>query len=797
MIVGGDVNPLLLGDSGNYQVQRSLRFRASASAYLARTPAASGNRQTWTFSFWHKRGAFGANYSILDCDPASTTSNNLNIQSGDTIQLFSRTSGVTDYLKVTTQVFRDPSAWYHIVWVLDTTNATAEDRVRLYVNGVRVTSWSTNTNPAQNYQGWINSGTYEHDICALVNTGGARTYFTDGYLSEVNFIDGQALTPTSFGTTDPITGQWVAKKYSGTYGTNGFYLDFSTNTSATTLAYDKSGNGNNWTPTGISTTNDATYDSMLDVPSGNGWADGGNGRGNYAVLNPLRNATNITEANLATRNTGVSAWQGTGGTIGVSSGKWYFEALALSGTYTEIGVATEAQSTTDTFASAPTNAWMYDSRGYSAGNGANSGAIYATYTANDVIGVALDMDAGTLAFYKNNVSQGTFFSTGLAGKTVFPWFVEYSTNTGWQANFGQRPFAYTPPTGFKALHTGNLPAPTIQQPNKHFDIKLRNGTGASTTITGLAFQPDLVWVKARSAATDHKLTDSVRGATKALISDTTGAETTDTTGLTAFTADGYTIGADTNYNNSTGPVTYVDWLWKAGGTAVTNNAGSISSQVSANTSAGFSIVTYTGTGANATVGHGLGVAPKMVVVKSRSSVRNWCAWHTAFAGTDFINLNLTSAKGTDATVWNSATPSSTTFPLGSNLTVNESAITFVAYCFAEIAGFSKFGSYTGNGSADGPFVYCGFRPKWILIKSSTSGTNGWQLRDVSRSPYNTGTEILYPNASQAEISGAGNEFDITANGFKVRNSGGDLNTNGGTYIFAAFAESPFSSSNAR
>jgi len=329
------------------------------------------------------------------------------------------------------------------------------------------------------------------------------------------------------------------------------------------------------------------------------------------------------------------------------------------------------------------------------------------------------------------------------------------------------------------------------------------GTGAtlavSNAVNTVSFQPDLVWIKSRGQARSHRLQDVIRGVGVRLSSDLTDADTTDASSLTAFNSNGFSLGTNVNYNTSA--ETFVAWNWKAGGTvtAGNNTAGTITSTVSANTTAGFSVVTYTGTGANATVGHGLGVAPSMVIVKSRSSAgTDWWVWQTALAGTDYLHLDDTSAKGTAANVWNSTTPSLTVFSLGATAGngSNSSGQTYVAYCWAPVAGYSAFGSYTGNGSTDGPFIYTGFRPRWILCKR-TDAAESWCLQDSSRSPYNSANRnLLLAESAVAELT-VGDPTDILSNGFKPRTAGTGMNASGGTYIYAAFAESAFKFSNAR
>jgi hypothetical protein len=304
----------------------------------------------------------------------------------------------------------------------------------------------------------------------------------------------------------------------------------------------------------------------------------------------------------------------------------------------------------------------------------------------------------------------------------------------------------------------------------------------------VGFQPDFVWIKERSGAADHGLYDAVRGVQNQLESNTTTAETTESTGLTAFNTDGFTVGALAQLNTNTD--TYVAWNWKANGAGSSNTSGTITSTVSVNTTAGFSIVTFTGTGANATVGHGLGVAPSMILLKSSSNTYNWRVYHTGIGNTKSLFLNLTDAADTDITYWNNTSPTSTVFSLGTNPGNNASGGTYIAYCFAPVAGYSAFGSYTGNGSSDGPMIYTGFRPKYIIFKGSSNSGRDWGIQDSARETYNDGNRtIVWANVSDAELTDAF-PLDFLSNGFKIRNSGTGGNGNGETYIYAAFAEVP-------
>jgi hypothetical protein len=328
--------------------------------------------------------------------------------------------------------------------------------------------------------------------------------------------------------------------------------------------------------------------------------------------------------------------------------------------------------------------------------------------------------------------------------------------------------------------------------SKVMQAVLYTGTGATQTIA-VGFQPDLVWIKSRSAATDNKLTDSVRGATKALISNSTAAETTDTNGITAFTSNGFTLGSDSVYN--TNGATYVAWCWQAGqGSTSSNTNGTITSTVSVNASAGFSVVTYTGTGTNgATVGHGLGVAPSLIIAKPRNAVNDWPVYHASVGNTAALLLDRTDPISTSALWFNNTSPTSSVFSLGTISALNGSGATVVAYCWTPIAGYSAFGSYTGNGSTDGPFVYLGFRPKFVLFKA-TSNAQDWVVYDSARDTYNSVSNYLFPNSSAAEASFANTNF--LSNGFKLISSV-SLNYSGYTYIYMAFAENPFKNALAR
>jgi hypothetical protein len=779
-------------EEGGYRIERSVRLNSSDSAYFSRTPASAGNRKTWTWSGWVKRSALGAQQSLFNADNQSVFQGAwIYFQSGDTLS-FQDFQG-TQYVATTTAVFRDPSAWYHIVVALDTTQATAANRLFIYVNGVsQAYTWGTTI--AQNTDGVINT-TKPHFVGRRVTTnGGAGDYF-NGYLTDINFIDGSALDPTSFGEFNSETGVWQPKAYTGSYGTNGFYLNFSDNSgvTSTTLGADSSGNGNNWTPNNFSVTAGAGNDSLVDTPTnyGTDTGVGGEVRGNYCTWNPLRPNASMTYANgnLEAISSGGSGRSGYG-TFGMSSGKWYFET---TGGDNSVGVATVDGSVYAIYTAAG---------GYNINGTTTSGK--ATYTTSDVISCAYDADANTIEFFKNGSSQGSTSFSAAAGLSVVAQFNgTFSATRTCVANFGQRPFAYTAPSGFKALCTQNLPEPTIVDGGEYFNTVLWTGTGSGQSITGMGFQPDWLWFKHRNGTSDHALMDSVRGATKGLRSNSTAAEVTSSAGqdLVSFDSDGFTTGTPTNFGSLGGSgATIATWGWKANGAGVSNTDGTITSTVSANTDSGFSIVTYTGTGANATVGHGLGVAPNMIILKPRNSADNWPVWHSSFAVNEYVYLNLTNAKASLSTFMNSTLPSSTVISLGTWANTNTNTQTMVAYCFAAIPGYSAFGSYTGNGSADGPFVYLGFRPAFVMVKVSSGSARGWSMWDDARD-YANGDSLnarLEANSSAAEDTGSGaGPIDILSNGFKIRNTAIFDNESGSTFIYAAFAENPFKYSLAR
>jgi hypothetical protein len=522
----------------------------------------------------------------------------------------------------------------------------------------------------------------------------------------------------------------------------------------------------------------ATIDSLVDSPT-NGTASsggdpGGSIVGNYATLNPLITAATTTLSNGNLDMNGFTAYSSLYGTIGISSGKYYWET-----TYPDNGTMTGVAATPNgsQYPGQASDSYAVDNANKYNNSAASS---FHSFAAGSVVGCAFDADNGTLTYYDDGVSAGTAFTSIPAG-TYFPIFRNGLTNVS--VNFGQRAFHTAAPAGYKSLNTANLPEPTIADGSKYFDTKLYTGNGGTTSVN-YSFSPDFVWLKGRSETLQHRLVDIVRG-DKQLNSNSTAAESNFT--VLDFESDGFDITNDGNEQNKSG-TTYAAWAWDAGTSTVTNNDGSITSQVRANPSAGFSIVKATiGSGS---VGHGLNAVPSFVITKTLGSGIWWTQGHVySNPAANYQRLNTTVAVGTDTSAFNNTAATSTTFNFNSNYLYGSSQ-ECISYCFAPVEGYSAFGSYTGNGSTDGPFVFTGFRPRWIIFKCSSTDNNYtfWEIIDTARD------NNLAADLSDAEGSynlGTGVGVDILSNGFKIRGAGSGKNLNTQTYIYAAFAENPF------
>ena len=797
-------NNILAGSSGQgggaagYEIERSLRFNSGDSAYLNRTPSSAGNRKTWTWAGWVKRSSLGSQQMFMDHGNASTISTDFGFNSTDSIYFTNYNGGYQSQVR-TNAVLRDPSAWYHVVVAVDTTQATEANRVKIYINGTQQDLTSVNGYPAQNFDTYANVTTYGATIGA--RSGGS--YGSNACLADIQFIDGQALTPSDFGEYDD-SNVWQPKEFAGTYGTNGFHLDFSDNSSNAALGTDTSGNGNTWTVNNLSVAAGAGNDSLVDTPEQrSGQTDSGSGGevvGNYATLNPLAitagGAGTFTNGNLE-----VTTNLGGGGSCYSSiafpsSGKWYYEITLSSGSYSLIGLSEYKASTNFNQGGSTNGLFYYSFNGNKIVNGASS-AYGASYSTGTVIGVAVDIDSSSVTFYKNNASQGAV-SFNAAGMFAAVADEDTGSSSAFVVNFGQRAFAYTAPSGYKALCTANLPDPTIADGSQYFDTKLWTGDNTSSrSITGLGFSPDFVWIKDRSQAFFHELQDIVRGAGKRLSSDSTSAEDSSNQTMTAFNSDGFDVNYISGYGRNTNESgdAYVGWAWDAGSSTVTNTDGSISAQVRANPSAGFSIVKWDAQSSAGTVGHGLNAAPSFIVMKTINAAGAWMVYHTNVGASVYFELNGSGTPSSNNLVYTTA-PTSSVFSPGNGIVNTSIYDEMIAYCFAPVEGYSAMGSYVGNGSADGPFVFTGFRPRWILFKNSSNAAP-WNIFDTARDTYNVVENGLLANSSNAEFSGT-DRCDILSNGFKLKaGSGTEPNQSGHTYIYAAFAEHPQKYSRAR
>ena len=1005
---------------GGSVIERSLRFNDGDSPYLSRTPSSAGNRRTYTISVWAKIIDNGTYRTILGTG-GGTARDRLQIFDDDRI-VFNLNDG-TDGMLRTNRLARDPSAWYHFVVAVNTPHGTASNRLKLYVNGTRETSFETETYPSQNYDCRLNN-----NIATYIGQSSSNNYYHDGYLAEFNFIDGQTLDPSYFGYTDFQTKLWRPKRYTGSYGTTGFYLNFLNNDTFTnftdtsssartitrngnvihksdqtkngatsiyfdgsgdsltvpdssdfhvagndftieayirrtsqgsdewffvqsegttsntsiglhigssssgyankpslrytvggsgneltgttalaantwyhiagvrngntlriyvngtqeastsfsgtitdastpviigavnsagaagltghvdqvrwsnscrypdgtsftaptaqftadsntkllvqsnvtrTLGSDSSGNGNDFTPNNFSVSAGTGNDSLEDTPTNN-----------FCTLNPLdkTNSASLREGDLSLYTD--SNDQAATGTFAVDSGKWYWE-VDMTDAEPEIGIAHHNMPLSNDSTSSPTAGQISFIVAGADGNSnflrvdgnTQSGTGLSAQSGPGTIGIALDMDnkkiwfTNTSGSYFNsgNPAMGVnaavdFSSTGPNYPTcaVTPIVCMYQgSGKTTSINFGQRPFTNTAPTGFKTLCSENLP-PTVPSINaqKHFDVLTYTGnTSGNLTVTGLEFKPDLVWIKYRGGSDNHQLFDTMRGFTNGLRlfpnSNSGEAANGSQYGMISVEDGGFTVGAgpfEANRNSGA----HVAWCWKAGGAAVSNSDGSVTSSISANQEAGFSIVSWTGSGADASIGHGLGKKPKVLFVKNRNATDDWKVWFKGVTTDDSYSfqLNTSGANYSGSDKWynspNGNDTTTTTFGVSGDGATNRSGQAIIAYCWAEIPGFSKYGVYTGNGSTNGTFVHTGFSPRFIIYKKVAA--ENWHMFDTKRQPKNPNATVIDPNREAAETTDTNTQIDILSNGFKFRTSHGTANASSTSYLYMAWAE---------
>ena len=845
----GDHPAGFFGVSGFYNgvATQSLRFDKESSHYLSRTPSSAGNTRTFTFSFWIKKievfastGSSTVN-NILSAALASQNnsftllrfSNQATGGTPERLEIYNNDNGGSDYSEEANRSFRDPSSWYHIVLAVDTTQGTGANRIKYYVNGVQVDNSTYYGEIPQNQETYINRAE-PHNIGRSLNT---TSSLFNGYLAEINFVDGTQYDASYFGETK--NGIWIPKSPSVTYGTNGYRLQFKqtgTGTaSASTIGADTSGNNNHWTSNNLS----AHDSNMPDCPENNFCIWSSVSTSNLPALyeGSLKNyGTNNTTCN---------------GTFGVTSGKWYWEIRWLTDISSSASIPFTGVTSYQMENNGDASPSLTGTTGRSVYRQSGEGHDYVNFDTNDrtqtsggtflggaILAFRLDMDNGTLKYYRNNSLQHTDSSIPTDGTVILP--LHLNTNSGVArynsgiANFGQDSsfggvetaqgnkdennqgdFYYAVPSGHLALCSDNISDPTIG-PNsttlatENFNTVLYTGNGGTGhAISGVGFQPDWTWIKGRSDADYNYLVDSSRGYTERLFTNLSDAASTEANTVTQADSDGFTVGSDAgvNRNNST----YVAWNWKAnGGTTTTNDAsstgvGSIDSVYQANTAAGFSIVTYTGTGSAGTIAHGLGGIPEVMIIKNRTGgSHSWAGfYHHLMAGsaaasaTDYLSFDSASVTVDDSTIWNDTPPTSTVFSVG---TANNTGASknYVGYFLRGIEGYSKFGSYNGNDSSDGTFIHTGFRPAWIIVKHASGtagGTKNWYIYDTTREPINPTDDVLAVNTSSAESSNSSFDIDILSNGFKQRNAEGPSN-NAAFYIYLAFAGAPFKYANA-
>ena len=821
------------GAVAEFEIEQSIIYDSPSNSQMYFDPSSNFTSETvFTFSTWVKRASTGASQRLLTAGYYAAANN----QSGVTIQFHSsdvlrvqfRREGSVTYNSQSidsTALFRDPAAWYHI---LVYRSGTA---IKGYVNGVEVLSGTMTANSVVGIQNTypVMVGVSSKPTSSAI---GAYESF-NGNLAETHFIDGTAIAASDFGETNSDTGQWIPKEYSGSYGTNGFYLKFASGG----IGADSSGNSNTMTVANL-----ANSDVVIDTPTNN-----------FATLNPAVSATSgmvLSEGNLKGdfRSASIANAQQAVSTIAMpaGSGKWYWE---MRNTYTGLGfiLGIIPKGELPRITSSGSFGYGYvNVGGVKNINGAESSYGTAWFSSGQtyIISCYYDSDNRKIGFKLNNTDQGyssedvtagsyvAILSNASGGSASFPTVVNFGQNGTFSGTVtaqgnadtnGIGDFYYAPPSGYKALCTANLPDPAIALPTDHFNTKLYVGNGSIQTISGVGFQAGLTWIKNRTAADWFALTDSNRGVQKTLSSnygnnsdgtDTgpiSGYEFTYSNGLTAFNSDGFALGAKNEFN--TNNEYFVSWNWKTGSNA-SNTDGEITTTVSANQTAGFSIMTYAGTGNSKTIGHGLSEAPTLILIKKRAGGTgatagpakggNWVVGASAIDPnwTGGFYLNHTGAYyNADGSAtnyfWNGA-PTSSVIKLKSDWFVNGVSTTYVAYAFHDVPGYSKIGSYTGNGSAtDGPFINCGFRPAFFLLKRTTAtGDYDWFIVDNKRDYFNVVDLILEPNLLDAESS-AGTLVDFVSNGVKILNSAPAINGNGATFLYMAFAESPFKTANAR
>jgi hypothetical protein len=827
----------------DYEIDGSLRFDSYDGSYLERNFSSTGNTKTFTVSFWFKRSRNNINEYLFAWGSSVNDRFHMDINTSGTFQIEGKSGGSTQVKMEGGPILADLSSWYHFVLRVDTTQSTASNRVRLYVNGELMT-FNSNTYPGQNaILNYNNNGQFR------IGRAGWDTNYFQGYMANFISVDGQSLDPTSFGKSK--AGIWIPKEYSGSYGTNGFKLEFNGNTN------DTSGNGHNLTAYNLNGSNDYVPDS----PTNNfaTW--------NLAQVWSQNNSTfpQVQQGGLRAYFTGFDVYKyiTASQSIAPGTGKWYFEirmanSLGSTNDIYSLGLISNGPDHTPRWLDTYGPQYAYISWRGNTGQRtlylkdesvSQTTVSVANMTAGDIWQWAYDSDTGKLWVGNNNSWYGSGSpnpSTGTdptytfadntrslvlhaQGQNYNIGSVYMDLNCGQDSSFfGQRTaggnsdangigdFVYAPPTGFLALCAANMPAPAIDPasddtPEDYFNTVLWTGNSTSSqSITGVGFQPDFVWAKARPDNSGVNLIDAVRGATKNLKSSSTDNEQTVNT-LTSFDSDGFTVGDGNGYDINKNGESVVGWCWLAGNGTTSNSTGSITTTVSANQDAGFSILTYTGNATSgATLGHGLASAPEMIITKFRQggspgSGWLWPVYHKDVGTGYYLRLQATDGRTSNSQTVQSVGAS--TYTIGNDGHINQASGNFVAYCFHSVEGYSKIGSYAGNGANKGPYVYTGFRPAFVFRKKF-SASGSWYMQDNRRPGNNkTGTNQgqtgnegrnwwIRANSTAAE-STAFYGIEILSNGFRITTAEGDHNSTGVDYLYMAIAEQPFKYANAR
>jgi len=795
---------------GGKKIEKSLTFDENNQTTLICNLGSSGdatNRKKTTLSFWIKllrpKQGRGVITAAASGTGASATGTRFHLNSDGTWKFATQVSNSTVWAIDSDRIYTDTNAWYHVVMQLDTTQSTASNRVKIYVNGNQDTTFS-GSYPSQNYDDYWSFGNWR-----IGDYGGDYGYYYGSrfMIADIYLLDGQSLDPTYFAFTETQTGIWTPKDYTGAFGDHGFHLEFKDDSAATatTMGKDTSGNANNFTPSNFSASGDGKS-IKTDTPTNN-----------KPIINGLLNWTydangdTLREGNL--KLTGSQGWKNISTFKIDGTEKLYYEFVNTTAAGWQcLGILVITKGDLRNLSSALTDSRVY---GFASTQATYFGGSYTStsdvpsWSTNDVM--SIKYEKGILRLYKNG-ALATAAATGIdQTKEIYAYIANdnASTPVGY-VRFDKDSWTQSANAGvdytWQLSETGLVSNPTLIRPQRHFDTVTFTGNGSTgQSITSLEFQPDLIWLKNRSATNNHAMVNSVVGRAKGLYPDSNSAEFNSSTGrdVASFDISGFTVGepeqaSSTNNNGSN----IVAWCWKAGGSStVTNNDGNNTSQVSVNAEAGFSILTYTGNGtnnSNITMGHGLGKKPGWVIIKNRDSTADFVTWITGIGGSADDNqknlgLNVTSQAGqnsdqfryTDSSVIAVRSTDST------NGKVNKNGDNYVAFCWIEIPGYSKFGIYTGNGSTDGPMVDLGFRPAYILLKRADGGAP-WRIFDNKRpdiSEYNNNTYRLHADDTTVEATSIP-YMDFLSNGFKIKDNGSYINGSGNDYVYATFAAQP-------